>query len=112
MISPILIAGVVVTLIYVIMKIREKKLGTSDALFWFVFALLLLLMGLFPDALAAIASVFGVASSVNFIFIVICALLIYHQLKLSGQNSKMRDQIAELTHKIALIEDDAAMTRD
>ena len=45
----VLIAGAILALIYVVVKIRHNQLATSDAVFWFLLALVLIVMALFPQ---------------------------------------------------------------
>lgn len=45
----VLIAGAILALIYVVVKIRHNQLATSDAVFWFLLALVLIVMALFPS---------------------------------------------------------------
>ncbi len=48
----VLIAGAILALIYVVVKIRHNQLATSDAVFWFLLALVLIVMALFPTRLS------------------------------------------------------------
>lgn len=99
-----LIVGAIVTLIYVITKIRHHKLSTSDAIFWFFFSLLLFVLAIFPQISVVLSDLVGVYSPVNFVYLLVIALLVYHQLSLSVHIAHMKQQIAELSQHTALFE--------
>ena len=44
----LLIIGSVFTAVYVIKKIRRSKMRTEDSVFWLLFSLILVLLGVFP----------------------------------------------------------------
>ena len=45
----ILVIGAILALAYVVVKIRHNQLATADAVFWFVLALVLIIMAIFPQ---------------------------------------------------------------
>ena len=70
-----LIAGAVLALVYVVVKIRHNQLATSDAVFCFLFALALIVMAIFPQIIYGFSSVLGIESPANFVFLCILAVV-------------------------------------
>lgn len=101
----IMLAGAILTVFYVIVKIRHHKLETNDAIFWFFFSLLLVLFALFPPISDFFSEVFGFQNPVNFLLVLIIALLLYHQLAQSVDLVKMRSQLNDIAEKIALMQE-------
>lgn len=65
----VLIAGAILALIYVVVKIRHNQLATSDAVFWFLLALVLIVMALFPQVVYFFSNALGFESPANFVFL-------------------------------------------
>ncbi len=101
----IIIAAAILTLVYVVLKIRHHKLQTSDAIFWFFFSVLLLIFALFPDFVSWLSDITQMQSPVNLILVLIIALLLYHQLAQSVELVQLRTRLADLAEHTALSSD-------
>ena len=97
----LLLAASVVTSMWILWKIRKNSVKQEDALFWICFAIMLALLGVFPNL--------GVQSPANFVFMVIIAALLEKIFTLSIQQSflesKMEIMAAELAIRCKSIED-------
>ena len=98
----VLIVGALCALAYVVVKIRHNQLATSDAVFWFLFALALIVMAVFPQVVYSLSSLLGFESPSNFVFLCVLAVVIFRQLSSSVENARLRSKIAQLTQVIAL----------
>ena len=58
----ILIIACVVTLFFVIRKIKKSQFKIGDTLYWLLFCLLLLAMGIFPKAVSWVSDIKGFES--------------------------------------------------
>ena len=96
----VLIAGAILALIYVVVKIRHNQLATSDAVFWFLLALVLIVMALFPQLVYLFS--WGFESPANFVFLCMLAIVIFRQLTVSVENARLRNKIVQLTQTMAL----------
>ncbi len=98
----VLIVGAVLTLAYVISKIRSKQITTSDAVFWFVLSFCLVLLALIPNIVFFMSNVLGFVSPANFIFLCVLVVLIYYQLTMSVKLCRLQATVTQLTQVIAL----------
>lgn len=98
----VLIAGAILALIYVVVKIRHNQLATSDAVFWFLLALVLIVMALFPQLVYLFSNALGFESPANSVFLCMLAVVIFRQLTVSVENARLRNKIVQLTQTIAL----------
>lgn len=114
----VLIAGAVLALAYVVVKIRHNQLATSDAVFWFLLALLLIVMAIFPQIVYFFSNALGFESPANFVFLCMLAIVIFRQLTISVENARLRSKITQLTQVIALsrscdaVEEDFALQEE
>ena len=74
----LLIAGSLLTAVYVLRRVRRSRMRSEDSVFWLSFSLILVLMGLFPNLVTRLADLMGVISAANLVFLIvmICSLLL------------------------------------
>lgn len=90
------------TLLYMVRKIRNSKLQIQYSIFWIAFALLLLFMSLFPGAVTFFADLLGVQSAVNFVYLCIIFILMLKIFMMTIELSQLENKIQELTQKISI----------
>lgn len=97
-----LIAGAIFALTYVVVKIRHHQLATADAVFWFLFALILIVIAIFPQIVFFFSNLLGFESPANFVFLCLLVVVIYRQLSVSVENARLRTKLTQLTQSVAL----------
>lgn len=98
----VLVAGALLTLVYVLVKIRHNQLATADAVFWFLFALILIVLAVFPQIAYGLASLLGIESPANLVFLAMLVVVIYRLLTLSVENARLKEKLVALTQAVAL----------
>lgn len=98
----ILVLVSVLTIVMILRQIRKAKVQIHDTLFWLFFSGLLLLFSLFPRLADWLSHLIGIASPVNFIFLLIIFCLIVHQFFLSVKLSLLDNKVKELVQMLAL----------
>lgn len=98
----LLIVGAVGMAAYVCAKIRHKQLATADAVFWFFFSFVLILMAVFPQSVFALSGALGFESPANFVFLCILMVVICRQLAASVEIARQRAKLTSLVQYIAL----------
>lgn len=74
----------------------------QDAIFWVVFAIVLFVMGVFPEACYWLTERLGIMSPANLIFLVIIFLLMEKVFTLSIIVSQLEEKISVLSVELAL----------
>ena len=87
---------------FMISNIRRSRLRISDSIFWFLFAALLILLAVFPQIAYFFGGLLGIISTVNLVFLVIIALLLFRVFTLTLRVSELDGKIEELAQTIAL----------
>lgn len=72
----LLIIASVLTVGWILRKIRKNKVKMEDAIFWIFFAAILLLLAIFPEISYELCRIFGIMSPSNLVFLVIIFLLV------------------------------------
>lgn len=97
-----LILGSVITCFYVLHRIRISKMRTEDSLFWLLFSLILVILGVFPGVAILFAGWIGVQSTANLVYLVIIFMLIVRVFLQDQKIAKLQMQNVEIIQYIAL----------
>ena len=98
------IVSSVITFLFVIKKIQKHGLYIDDAIVWILWAILLLIISIFPQIPIWISNELGFMSPSNFIF---CLFIFFLYIMLFNQNaqiSKLKEKQKELTQKLSINE--------
>ena len=100
----LLIVGAALSLFIVVLKVRKGHLKTADAVFWVIFAVLLVLIAVLPQIIYWLADLLGVQSPANLVFLILIVVLAVREFMMTLRTAHLRRQIADLTQEIALDE--------
>ena len=102
----ILVIVSILTMAFMMRKIRQAKVQIEAALFWVIMALILVVFSLFPAVADACAYLLGIYSTPNFLFLFMIFLLIVKVFGMTLQMSQMESRQKELVQRIALDQKD------
>ena len=100
----LLIVGSIMTAIYVLRRVRKSRMRTEDSVFWFVFSLVLVLMGLLPKLVTGLAELIGVMSAANLVFLIVIFLLIIKLFMMDQRISALQRQVTDTAQRVAIKE--------
>lgn len=100
--KALLVVASILTVAWILRKIRKNKVKMEDAIFWIFFAGILLLLAIFPEISYELCRIFGIMSPSNLVFLVIIFLLVEKIFTLSIIVSQLEDKIGVLSAEIAL----------
>src|SRR5574344_375941 len=92
----ILIVVSIFTMFYLLKKIRQSKVQIEDSLFWIFFSFGLIIISIFPCIADAMASLLGIYSTVNFLFLFIIFILLLKIFNMTIHVSQLENGVKEL----------------
>lgn len=98
----VLLFAAVFSIGWIITRIRKAKVRLEDTFFWVVMSVVLLILGLFPGLSYWLASVLGIISPANLVFLVMICLLFEKLLTMSIMYSQMQDKYVTMAAEMAL----------
>lgn len=98
----ILVVVSLLTLVFVIRSVRNSKVKLEDAVFWFCFSGLLLVVSLVPFVFDWLAAAAGVYSTTNFVFLFFIFVLLIMCFRQSMRISQADTKIKELAQQLAI----------
>ena len=97
------ITGSAVVLVALFEMLRRHRLREKYAVLWFVVALGVLLMALFPGLLSGMADLVGVELPVNLLFFIASLVLLVLTLQHSYELGRLEEKTRVLAEEIALL---------
>lgn len=97
-----LILGSLATFYFMIGQIRNAKVRIEDSLFWLCFAILLLLLSIFPQPFYWASNLVGTMAPVNFVFLFFIFILLIRTFKLNIRVSQNDTKIKNITQQLAI----------
>ena len=90
------------TLTFVVKRVRNSKVRLEDSIVWFLFAGILFLLTIFPGVFDLLADLAGVYSTTNFVFLFFIFVLLVLCFNMSMRISQADTKIKELTQLLAI----------
>jgi hypothetical protein len=96
------IVSALIALFAVVELLRRRRLRERHAIWWFVAALLALVLGVFPGTLTSLADLLGVEVPTNLVFFVSIVILFLVSLQHSSELTGLEDKTRVLAEEAAL----------
>ena len=100
----LLIAASLSTTLYILKRIRHAKLQIEYAIFWLLFAGMLLIMSIFPNLMIMLTRAVGMQSPINFVFLLVIFTLMIKLFMQTLEHSQLEDKLKQLTQRLAIEE--------
>lgn len=107
----LILIGTFVSVIYILLRIHKLKIKMEDTVFWICFAVLIAVLGTIPEVASRMATLLGIQSPVNLVFLVIIGLLIEKLFTVSVTLSMLEEKVTILSAELAIRSRDAAEGR-
>ena len=99
----LLIAFSIGVCFFVFKKIRKAQLNIDDSIYWILFAILLLVLSVFPQIAILISELLEIESPANFVFLCMSFLIIIKLFQVSIDLSVQKHRLNHLVQKLALL---------
>ena len=96
-----LIIASLLTVIWILRKIRKMKVKMEDAIFWLIFSALIIILAIFPEISYWLSKILGIESPANLVFLFVICLLLEKIFTLSIITSQL-EKVSILSAEVAL----------
>ena len=100
----LLIVASLLTTYYILKRIRQAKLQIEYAIFWIIFAGILIIFSFFPWLVNLLTRMIGMDLPVNFIFLFFIFVLMVKLFFMTIELSTLENKVKDLTQELALAE--------
>lgn len=98
----LLIAGALLSFAFILTKIRKSEIRIADSTFWFLFALGIVVLAVFPQVTYSLCALLDIESPVNFVYLVILAILIVRHFMTTVEIAHLRSRLTSLVQEEGL----------
>ena len=98
----LLIVGSLLTLWFMLRRIRSSELQIEDSLFWIAFSGLLLVISVFPQIVFWASRMLGIQSPINMVFLLVIFVLVVRVFTLTTRISQLDESVKRLAEELAL----------
>lgn len=102
MLRLLLVTVSLIVLVFILKKVRDSKVRLEDSLFWFFFSILVLITSLFPQIFEALASLTGVYTTSNFVFLFFIFVLLIKTFTLTIRVSQLDTKVKEIAQQLSI----------
>lgn len=100
----LLILASLSTTLYILKRIRHAKLQIEYAIFWLLFAGILLVISIFPNLMIMLTRAVGIQSPINCVFLIVIFTLMIKLFMQTIEHSQLEDKVKQLTQRLAIEE--------
>lgn len=104
MLRVLLITMSVLSLFYVISKIRNSKMQIEYSIFWILMSFVMIIMSVFPEIVYWITTAMRMISPANVVYLFIIAILLVKSFMMTIEISKLEDKVKDLVQQIGINE--------
>lgn len=97
---------------FIVYKIRKANVRIEDMIIWIIGSIVLLILSIFPIISDFLAHIIGFRTAANLIFTSILGFLFLMVFTLSVKLGQQYEKIKELTHRMAMLEQDLLKKSD
>ena len=98
----LLIVCAVLVFFFVIHKLKKSQMQVLDSLFWLLFSVSFVILGVFPQIASFLSSLFGFMSASNLVFLYVIAVLVMRDFTNSLRLAKQEERLNSLVQSVAL----------
>lgn len=108
----LLIAGALLSFAFILTKIRKSEIKIADSTFWFLFALGVVILAVFPQVAYVFCNILGIESPVNFVYLAIISILVIRHFMTTVEIAHLRSRLTTLVQEEGLSRHEAQCDDD
>lgn len=98
----LLIVSAALVFCFVVRKLKKSQMQVLDSLFWLLFSVSFVLLGVFPEIASYFSDLFGFISPSNLVFLFVIAVLVVRDFCITIRLSKLEERLNSLVQAVAL----------
>jgi len=99
-----LIAGSLISFIYILRKIKKSKMQIEDSIVWILWSIAIFLVSLFPAPIIYISTILEIQSPANFVFLLLLFYLYFRIFSMTVKISQLKEKNKDVVQKVSLLE--------
>lgn len=96
----------IAAILYIFIKVKNNKFSESRSIFWVLGGVVIFFLSIFPNTIDKISAVLGIIHPPSLLFLMASIFIIYSVFKLEEEITITKEQLKELAHKNAILENE------
>ena len=92
----------IIAIVWFLLRYLKEKSTLLTVILWTIFWVIVSLFAIFPDFSNEFAKLFGITRGLDFIIIIVFAVLVYTIFKLYSKIDKLQDDVNKIVKEVAL----------
>jgi len=93
----------IIVLLYVINIVRKKQFSIKESFWWFVGAVIMVLLSIFPHSIDHFAKLLNIAYPPSLLFVICIIFLLFINFRNSKRISELQMKVVELGQELAVV---------
>ena len=98
----LLIVSAALVFCFVVRKLKKSQMQVLDSLFWLLFSVSFVLLGVFPEIASYFSDVFGFISPSNLVFLFVIVVIVARDFCITVRLAKLEERLNSLVQAVAL----------
>ena len=98
----LLIVSAALVFCFVVRKLKKSQMQVLDSLFWLLFSVSFVLLGVFPEIASYFSDLFGFISPSNLVFLFVIEVLVVRDFCITIRLAKLEERLNSLVQAVAL----------
>jgi len=94
----------IAAIIYILVKVKKNKFSEGRSIFWVLGGAAIFLLSIFPKLIDKMSALLGINHPPSLLFLLATIFIIYTVFKLEEDITRTREQMKDLAHRNAILE--------
>lgn len=95
----------IIVLLYVVNIVRKKQFSIKESFWWFVGAVVMLILSIFPHSIDYFAKLLNISYPPSLLFVICIVFILFINFKSSRKIAELQMKVVELGQELAIVKD-------
>ena len=96
----------IAAIILILVKVRKNKFSEGRSIFWMAGGIIMFLLSIFPKTIDKLSAFLGINHPPSLLFLLASLFIIYSVFKLEEEITRTKEQVKDLAHRNAILENE------
>ena len=95
----------IASILFILVKVKKNKFSEGRSIFWVLGGIAMFFLSIFPKAIDKLSAILGINHPPSLLFLLASLFIIYSVFKLEEEITQTKENLKDLAHKNAILED-------
>ncbi len=94
----------IAAILLIFIKVKKNKFSESRSIFWIIGGIAMFFLSIFPKAIDKLSAILGINHPPSLLFLLASLFIIYSVFKLEEEITQTKENLKDLAHRYAILE--------